>query len=67
MNSASNLRYPSSSNTNPSAKGGGLIHAFKKKSKRGIATPKSGIDLIKHRLKDAAKDHAERFKQEQKP
>ena len=29
--------------------------------------PKSDIDLIKRRLKDAVSDHAERFKEEQKP
>ena len=44
-----------------------VLHAFKKKSKRGIATPKSDIDLNKRRLKDAVSDHAERFKEEQKP
>ena len=44
-----------------------VLHAFKKKSKRGIATPKSDIDLIKRRLKDAMSDHTERFKEEQKP
>ncbi len=41
-----------------------VLHAFKKKSKRGIATPKSDIDLIKRRLKDAESDHAERFGKE---
>ena len=44
-----------------------VLHAFKKKSKRGIATPKSDIDLIKRRLKDAESDHAERFDKERKP
>ncbi len=44
-----------------------VLHAFKKKSKRGIATPKSDIDLIKRRLKDAESDHTERFGKEQKP
>lgn len=44
-----------------------LLHVFKKKSKRGIATPKNDVDLIKRRLKDAVSDHAERFKEEQKP
>lgn len=39
-----------------------VLHAFKKKSKRGAATPKSDIDLIKRRLKAAGIDHAERFK-----
>ena len=28
-----------------------VIHAFQKKSKAGIATPKSEMDLIRHRLK----------------
>lgn len=41
-----------------------VLHAFKKKSKRGIATPKSDIDLIARRLKDATTDHEERMKQE---
>lgn len=41
-----------------------VLHAFKKKSKRGIATPKSDIDLIKRRLKDAESDHVERFGKE---
>jgi phage-related protein len=44
-----------------------VLHSFKKKSKRGIATPRRDIDLIKHRLRDAETDHAERFKQEGKP
>lgn len=39
-----------------------VLHAFKKKAKRGIATPKSDIDLIKRRLKDAETDHTQRFK-----
>ena len=30
-----------------------VLHAFQKKSKRGIATPKKEIDLIKRRLKMA--------------
>ena len=30
-----------------------VLHAFQKKSKRGIATPKSEIDLVKRRLKAA--------------
>jgi phage-related protein len=44
-----------------------VLHAFKKKAKRGIKTPKSDLDLIKSRLRDAARDHAERFRQEKKP
>jgi phage-related protein len=43
-----------------------VLHAFKKKSKRGVATPKSDIELIKRRLKDAVSDHAERFSEEHK-
>ena len=30
-----------------------VLHAFQKKSKSGIATPKQEIDLINRRLKDA--------------
>jgi phage-related protein len=41
-----------------------VLHSFKKKSKRGVATPKRDIDLIKRRLRDADADHAKRFKQE---
>ncbi len=37
-----------------------VLHAFKKKSSRGIATPKQHIDMIKKRLKDAADIHAKR-------
>lgn len=43
-----------------------VLHAFKKKSKRGIKTPQGDIDLIKRRLKDAEQDHAQRFKKESK-
>jgi len=38
-----------------------VLHAFQKKSKRGIETPKQDVDLIKRRLRDAEADHAERF------
>jgi len=31
-----------------------VLHAFQKKSKHGIATPKEDIDIIKNRLKVAA-------------
>jgi phage-related protein len=37
-----------------------VLHAFQKKSKRGIATPKEDIDLIKRRLAEAARRHRER-------
>lgn len=36
-----------------------VLHAFQKKSKSGIATPKQDIDLIKRRLKDAESLHKE--------
>lgn len=39
-----------------------ILHAFKKKSKKGIETPKSDVDLIKSRYRDAqeaAKDEQE--------
>ncbi len=36
-----------------------VLHAFQKKSKRGIATPKQEIDLIKRRLAEAARMHRE--------
>jgi phage-related protein len=38
-----------------------VLHAFKKKSKRGIATPKADIELVRRRLKDAEADYATRF------
>jgi phage-related protein len=38
-----------------------VLHAFQKKSKKGIATPKTDIDLIKQRLKQA-KAHYETLK-----
>jgi len=34
-----------------------VLHAFQKKSKKGIATPKPDIDLIKNRLKTAEQDY----------
>ncbi|MET3900898.1 phage-related protein [Devosia sp. UYZn731] len=35
-----------------------VLHAFKKKSKAGIKTPQSDIDLIKRRLRDAEAHYA---------
>jgi phage-related protein len=32
-----------------------VLHAFQKKSRHGIATPKSDVDLIKQRYKQALK------------
>jgi phage-related protein len=36
-----------------------VLHAFQKKSRKGIATPKQDIDLIKQRYAEA-KDHAKK-------
>src|SRR3974390_3676402 len=33
-----------------------VLHAFQKKSKRGVATPKADIDLIEKRLKDLIRE-----------
>ncbi len=35
-----------------------VLHAFQKKSKAGIRTPKAEIDLIKSRFKRAQEEHA---------
>ena len=37
-----------------------VLHAFQKKSKKGIETPKQDIDLIHQRLTLAEQDHKER-------
>jgi len=37
-----------------------VLHAFQKKSKSGIATPKQEIELIKRRLAEAERIHGER-------
>jgi phage-related protein len=37
-----------------------VLHAFQKKSKRGIATPKHEIELIRERLKTAERLHRNR-------
>jgi len=34
-----------------------FLHAFQKKSKKGIRTPKQHIDLINRRFKDAQQHH----------
>ena len=34
-----------------------VLHAFKKKSRAGVATPKAEIDLIRKRLKEAKEHH----------
>ena len=33
-----------------------VLHAFQKKSKKGIATPKAELDLVERRLKDLIKE-----------
>lgn len=38
-----------------------ILHAFKKKSKRGRKTPHSDIDLIRRRLTEAERDYAQRY------
>jgi len=43
-----------------------VLHAFQKKSKKGIATPKSDLDLIKARLKTAA-EYFEQLQRSSKP
>lgn len=41
-----------------------VLHAFQKKSKRGVSTPQTDIALIRRRLADAADDYAQRFDEE---
>lgn len=38
-----------------------VLHAFQKKSKRGIATPKAEVDLIKRRLRMAAEYNKQHY------
>lgn len=38
-----------------------FLHAFQKKAKRGIATPKQEIDLVKRRLEAAQKHYDENY------
>jgi phage-related protein len=44
-----------------------VLHAFQKKSKSGIATPKREIDAIHRRLADAEKHYKERTTQNEGP
>ena len=41
-----------------------VLHAFQKKSKRGISTPKQDIDLIKRRLKAAEQHYKNTYDEE---
>jgi len=43
-----------------------VLHCFKKKSRRGIKTPQSDIELIKRRFRDAEADYAARQNEERK-
>lgn len=38
-----------------------VLHAFQKKSKKGIATPKADLEIIKQRLKIAAELYQEQY------
>jgi phage-related protein len=38
------------------------LHAFQKKSKKGISTPKDEIDLVKKRIKAAEEHYKENYK-----
>lgn len=42
-----------------------VLHAFQKKSKKGIATPKQEIDLVKRRLTAAQKHYEEHYGEKQ--
>ena len=44
-----------------------VLHAFQKKSKHGIATPKTELDLIDKRLKRAREDYKQWSKSEGPP
>jgi len=39
-----------------------VLHVFQKKSKKGIGTPASDLDLIRKRLKVAADDYEEQYR-----
>lgn len=41
-----------------------VLHAFQKKSKQGIKTPQTDINLVKRRLKDAREIYNELIKNE---
>ncbi len=38
-----------------------VLHAFQKKAKRGIATPKQEIDLVRRRLRAAEQHYSENY------
>lgn len=41
-----------------------VLHAFQKKSKKGIATPQKELDRVKKRLDAATRHHKENYEQE---
>jgi phage-related protein len=43
-----------------------VLHAFKKKAKQGVKTPKAEIDLVRRRLRAAEDDYRRRFGEEGK-
>jgi phage-related protein len=43
-----------------------VLHAFQKKSKHGIATPKAELELIRQRLRRAREDY-EQWSRSEKP
>ena len=43
-----------------------VLHAFQKKSRRGISTPKSELDLVERRLRRAQEDY-EQWQESRKP
>ncbi|MDE2165841.1 MAG: type II toxin-antitoxin system RelE/ParE family toxin [Alphaproteobacteria bacterium] len=44
-----------------------VLHAFQKKSKRGVATPKADLKLINQRLKRARRDYEQWSRSEKSP
>jgi phage-related protein len=42
-----------------------VLHAFQKKSKQGIATPKQDIELIEARLKRAKEHYSQNYNKQQ--
>ena len=41
-----------------------VLHAFQKKSKRGIVTPQKDLDVVRKRLGDAKRDYKKRKEQD---
>ena len=44
-----------------------VLHVFQKKSKKGIATPKADVDLIKRRLKNAERHYQQHYRRVREP